>query len=158
MAETQHELPDHDQERDGCERRKHAGGEAAHALRGRSMHLGAHRQEDGAADLEERLREHRLLVARPRQRHGHDRDDARRALREHHDAIGEADGLVDVVRHEQRCTATLLERGLEPRLRVEAGLRVERGQGSSSASTGRSASSVRTSATRWRMPPESAWG
>ncbi|MDX6567854.1 MAG: hypothetical protein QOH15_432, partial [Gaiellales bacterium] len=92
------------------------------------MHLGPHGQEDRTAHLEERQREQRLLVARPRQRNRHDGDDARGPLREHHDAICEADGLVDVMRHEQRTTGPLRERGLEPRLRVEASLRVERRQ------------------------------
>ncbi len=86
-------------------------------------------------------------------------DDAAGARRQHDDAVGEHDRLLDVVRDEQRpCAARArARRRASPacRARVSAS---SAPNGSSRHSTGLPASSVRTKATRWRMPPDSSCG
>ena len=75
-----------------------------------------------------------------------------------HDAIAEADGLADVVGHEQDRPAGRLPDPLELVVEDVAGHRVERPEGLVHQQDSASWARARASATRWRMPPESSWG
>src|SRR3954454_5208019 len=57
------------------------------------------------------------------------RDDPAGARREQHDAVGQQDGLLDVVRHEQHRPRLALQRAGQPALELRAGERVECAEG-----------------------------
>ena len=84
---------------------------------------------------------------------------APRPRRHHDDAVGEYDGLLDVVRHEQhRARLARRARRASQRCMSARVIASSAPNGSSRQSTGLPASSVRTNATRWRIPPESCGG
>ena len=103
----------------------------AHGLRG--GRVGAVGALDGAVDVPAQLRElgqllRGHLVARARQRDVERLLHDRRALREDHDAVGEVDGLVDVVRDEQDRDAVVVADLQHEVLEVGARLRVDGGE------------------------------